>query len=89
MIYLGILFIRDGQMTLGEFLYFHGSVGFLFGPVVSLSNMNIMLQWVMTALHRIFEVLDEDKNPHLVPSLYQPEYLVSKNLVVYLLLVRR
>lgn len=59
-VYLGILFIRDGQMTLGEFLYFHGSVGFLFGPVVSLSNMNIMVQWVMTALHRIFEVLDED-----------------------------
>lgn len=59
-VYLGILAIRDGQMTLGEFLYFHGSVGFLFGPVVSLSNMNIMVQWVMTALHRIFEILDED-----------------------------
>ena len=59
-IYLGILAIRDGNMTLGEFLYFHGSIGFLFGPVVSLSNMNIMVQWVMTALHRIFEVLDED-----------------------------
>ncbi|MDA0711096.1 MAG: ABC transporter ATP-binding protein [bacterium] len=59
-IYLGILYIRDGEMTLGEFLYFHGSVGFLFGPVVSLSNMNIMVQWVMTALHRIFEVMDEN-----------------------------
>jgi len=59
-VYLGIMAIRDGQMTLGEFLYFHGSVGFLFGPVVSLSNMNIMVQWVMTALHRIFEVMDED-----------------------------
>jgi ABC-type multidrug transport system fused ATPase/permease subunit len=59
-VYLGILSIRDGQMTLGEFLYFHGSVGFLFGPVVSLSNMNIMVQWVMTALHRIFEIMDED-----------------------------
>ncbi|MGA1199957.1 MAG: ABC transporter ATP-binding protein, partial [Candidatus Latescibacterota bacterium] len=59
-VYLGILAIRDGQMTLGEFLYFHGSIGFLFGPVVSLSNMNIMVQWVMTALHRIFEILDED-----------------------------
>lgn len=59
-IYLGILAIRDGEMTLGEFLYFHGSIGFLFGPVVSLSNMNIMVQWVMTALYRIFEVLDEN-----------------------------
>ena len=59
-IYYGILSIRDGQMTLGDFMFFYGSVGYLFGPVVSLSNMNINVQWVMTALTRIFDVLDEN-----------------------------
>jgi ATP-binding cassette, subfamily B, bacterial MsbA len=58
-VYYGILAIRSGDMTLGEFLYFYGSIGFLFSPIISLSNMNIMLQWVTAALYRVFEVLDE------------------------------
>jgi ABC-type multidrug transport system fused ATPase/permease subunit len=57
--YLGIVAMRDGTMTLGNYLYFNGSVGFLFGPIVALSDMNINIQYVMTALTRVFEVLDE------------------------------
>ncbi|MSS72163.1 MAG: ABC transporter ATP-binding protein [Candidatus Latescibacteria bacterium] len=59
-LYMGILAMRDGTMTLGNFLYFSNSVGFLFGPIVSLSDMNIKIQWFMTALTRVFEVLDEE-----------------------------
>ena len=59
-VYYGILSIQSGRMTLGEFLYFYGSVGLLFSPVVALSNMNINIQWVMAALHRVFDVLDEE-----------------------------
>ena len=58
-VYFGILAIQSGRMTLGEFLYFYGSIGTLFAPVVALSNMNINIQWVMVALDRVFEVLDE------------------------------
>ena len=57
--YLGIVAMRDGTMTLGSYLYFNGSVGFLFGPIVTLSDMNVNIQYVMTALTRVFEVLDE------------------------------
>lgn len=66
-IYFGILEIRDGRMTLGEFMYFYGSVGFLFTPVVALSNMNAHLQWVLTAVTRVFQVLDEEV------QIYDPE----------------
>ena len=59
-IYFGILGIRDGALTLGEYLYFYSAVGFLFSPVVSLSNMNVSIQSVLVALNRIFEVMDEE-----------------------------
>ena len=70
-LYYGILAIQTGQMTLGEFLYFYGSIGFLFSPVVSLSNMNISIQQVAAALNRVFDVLDEDI------TIYEPEVAVK------------
>jgi subfamily B ATP-binding cassette protein MsbA len=69
--YYGILAIRDGAMSLGDFLYFYGSIGFLFSPVVSLSNMNISIQQVAAALNRVFDVLDEDI------TIYEPEGAVQ------------
>ncbi len=59
-IYYGLLSIQQGGMTLGDFLFFNRSVGFLFSPIVSLSNMNLSIQRVMAALERVFDVLDEE-----------------------------
>lgn len=58
--YIGVLSIRDGHMTYGEFTFFMTSVGSLFGPVIHLATVNASLQWVLVALRRIFEVLDEE-----------------------------
>lgn len=58
--YFGAMNIQDGHMTYGDFTFFMTSVGSLFGPVTRLTNMNAMLQWVLVALRRIFEVLDEE-----------------------------
>ncbi len=59
-VYLGIVAMREGAMTLGNFLFFYGSMGLLFRPIVALSDMNVSIQVVMTALTRVFEVLDEE-----------------------------
>jgi subfamily B ATP-binding cassette protein MsbA len=59
-IYYGILSIQSGAITLGSFLFFNRSIGFLFSPIVSLSNMNISIQQVTAALDRVFDVLDEE-----------------------------
>jgi len=47
-------------MTFGEFTFFTTSVGALFGPVIQLTNMNMVIQWVLVALKRVFDVLDEE-----------------------------
>ena len=60
LLYLGIVAMQDGSMTLGSFLFFYGSVGLLFSPVVALSEMNVSIQWVLVALERVFVVLDEE-----------------------------
>lgn len=56
----GALMVKNGQMTLGSLLYFYASVGVLFSPLILLTNMNVLIQWVLVALERIFAILDEE-----------------------------
>jgi subfamily B ATP-binding cassette protein MsbA len=58
--YYGALAIKNGTMTFGEFTYFTTAVSSLFGPVINLTNMNAVIQWVLIAIKRVFEVLDEE-----------------------------
>jgi subfamily B ATP-binding cassette protein MsbA len=58
--YFGALRIKAGMMTFGEFTFFMTSVSALFGPVIQLTNMNTIIQWVLVALKRVFDVLDEE-----------------------------
>jgi subfamily B ATP-binding cassette protein MsbA len=58
--YFGALRIKTGMMTFGEFTFFMASVSALFGPVIQLTNMNTVIQWVLVALKRVFDVLDEE-----------------------------
>lgn len=58
--YFGALRIKNGTMSLGEFTFFTTSVGALFGPVIRLTQMNTVVQWVLVALKRVFDVLDEE-----------------------------
>ncbi|MCD6336219.1 MAG: ABC transporter ATP-binding protein, partial [Candidatus Latescibacteria bacterium] len=58
--YFGALRIKAGTMTFGEFTFFTASVGALFGPVIRLTNINTVIQSVLVALKRVFDVLDEE-----------------------------
>jgi len=45
-------------LTLGSLLAFNGYMGYLYGPAVRLLQFNTTLQWVFSAIERVFEVLD-------------------------------
>jgi len=57
--YWGALMVRDGQITVGELIYFNMSIGNLFSPLVALTNVNAVIQQMMVVISRVFEVLDE------------------------------
>lgn len=59
-LYYGALQVKRAELTLGGLLYFHAAAASLFGPVLALTYMNIIVQWVLAALRRVFEVLDEE-----------------------------
>ena len=58
--YLGARKIQAGELSYGTFAQFMVYVSSMFSPIVRLSNMNAMVQWVSVALRRVFNLLDEE-----------------------------
>jgi subfamily B ATP-binding cassette protein MsbA len=58
-IWYGGLLIHEKKMTIGDFIAFQSSLIYLYGPIVRLTQINTILQWVMVSINRIFEVFDE------------------------------
>ena len=58
-LYQGALKIRSGDISVGDLIYFHMSVGNLFMPLVALANVNATIQQMVVIVSRVFEVLDE------------------------------
>jgi len=59
-LWYGASLVRDGSLTLGEMLFFYATVGCLFAPVIQISDTNIVLQWLVVVIQRVFDVLDEE-----------------------------
>ncbi len=59
-LWYGALQVRAGTMSLGSLLYFYSSVGVLFSPLITLTNMNVITQRLLAVLGRVFSVLDEE-----------------------------
>jgi len=64
----GALEVKAGAMTLGELLFFYSCTSYLFSPVIRMSNMGVVLQWVMVVLGRVFEILDQEVSIKDSPS---------------------
>lgn len=64
---LGGLLVINNRMTLGQLVAFRTYMGMMYGPVIALVTINDMLNWVMTAVERIFETLDT------MPDVQPPE----------------
>ncbi len=56
----GALDVKSGVMTLGALLFFYSSTSSMFAPVIRMTNMGVVLQWVMVVLRRVFEILDQE-----------------------------
>ena len=59
-LYWGALMVRDGNMTVGELIYFNMSLSNLFMPLVALTNVNVVIRQMIVVVSRVFEVLDEE-----------------------------
>jgi len=53
----GWLVIR-GQLTIGNLMAFNTYIGFLYGPIVRLSDMNTTIERAITGLEKIYELAD-------------------------------
>ena len=51
--------VLAGEMTLGTLMYANGAAALLFGPVVTLSQLNVTLSKLLVVLQRLVQVLDE------------------------------
>ncbi|MFB3896727.1 MAG: ABC transporter ATP-binding protein [bacterium] len=55
----GGMLIWKGRLSLGSFIAFQSSIIYLYGPIVRITQINTIIQWVMVSINRIFEVFDE------------------------------
>ena len=62
-LWLGVLRVRDGQMTLGQLLMFYTSAGYLFRPTATLTQLAGATHRLRTVAGRIMAVLDEPITP--------------------------
>lgn len=59
-LWAGVLYVKDGKMTLGSLLFFNSCLVNLFGPVIVLTNTNVIIQWITIVLKRVFDILDQE-----------------------------
>ncbi|MEI8122246.1 MAG: ABC transporter ATP-binding protein [bacterium] len=55
----GTMRVLAGEMTLGTLMYANGVAGVLFGPVITLSQLNVTFSKLLVVLQRLVQVLDE------------------------------
>lgn len=66
---LGVIWIINGEWTLGSLLAFQSYMGYVFGPAMTLANVNIELQNALAALDRVSVLMNsvpEDKGGGLM-----------------------
>ncbi|MBH05352.1 MAG: hypothetical protein CMJ20_03440 [Phycisphaeraceae bacterium] len=82
-LWLGVLRVREGQMTIGELLMFYGSAGYLITPATHLAQMFTSFHKVRVRTNRIMHILDEPimlKEPAVtVPIPHGPSALCFDN----------
>ena len=61
LLWAGAGFVLQNQITAGELLSFYALLGYFTGPVVSLVEMNRVLQDALIAAGRLFEIMDLDQ----------------------------
>ena len=61
LLWVGAVYVLDGEITPGELLSFYAVIGYFTGPVSELVGMNRVIQDAMIAADRLFEIMDLEK----------------------------
>ncbi|MFH0953549.1 MAG: ABC transporter ATP-binding protein [Verrucomicrobiota bacterium] len=57
-LFCGGWFVIRGRMTVGQLVAFNTYIGFLYGPIVRLNDLNATVERAITGLEKIYEILD-------------------------------
>ena len=61
LLWVGAVYVLEGEITPGELLSFYAVIGYFTGPVSELVGMNRVIQDAMIAADRLFEIMDLEK----------------------------
>jgi ABC-type bacteriocin transporter len=64
LLWTGATFVLNRGITPGELLAFYALVGYFTGPVLSLINMNKIMQDALIAFDRLFQIMDLDREEY-------------------------
>ncbi|MBC7765669.1 MAG: ABC transporter ATP-binding protein [Hyphomonadaceae bacterium] len=67
----GVLWISDGNISIGVLIQFTSYVAMFWNPVVNLANFYNQITTAMAYLERVIELLDEPVNVHDTPDAYE------------------
>jgi len=73
--WLGAVFVIDGQITLGTLMAFSSLTGFFMGPIGRLVNVQFQIQEADIALKRLSEILDVEEEGEIHKGKSVPETL--------------
>jgi len=57
-LYVGALRVKDGHLSVGDYLFFYSSAAMLFAPLNALLSLHVQAQAVLIAARKVFEILD-------------------------------
>jgi ATP-binding cassette subfamily B protein len=55
--------VMDRALTIGQLMFFYSLLGYLLGPMGRLASMNLQLQDALTAVDRLYQILDVEAEP--------------------------
>jgi ATP-binding cassette subfamily B protein len=74
-LWISAIWVRDGQMTLGNLLLFYTAAGQLFAPIAQLSRMTGLFHRLSASCQKVQQVLDE---PDDLPDTEDPSPIPSR-----------
>jgi len=69
-LFYGGLAVISGQMTVGELIVFYSYLGYLYGPIVTLSTTSDIIQRALISADRVFEIVDAKSTVEEAPDAY-------------------
>lgn len=83
LLWVGILEIINGRLTLGGLIAFNSFLMYLFSPINSISNINISVQNSVACARRVFEFIDQLPETGVMPTGKRKQIIFDNSEVVF------